>query len=388
MENSINLSQANTEYINRLKKCKTQDNPIEAETKQKKFPKKAMLIGGACLAGIIVGGLIFKGQLDKAKKIAEHINFSDAKTIEEAIAFGKNNLKIEGYIGFNDKSLKHSLESINLINEGLVNISNSMRGKAKLPKKIFYADLNEIILADVSTSGELRLNKNIFENLEKYIEKALERCQKVNAIKIQNNKIIPHNIFKQSQNVKGMIDDLEKLSQDKLSFKKQVALFNDLLSLGETGNALFNSPIVTLEKLGVTPEKLEEYKSWPLDKQKEFVRKLLQSASSKGKLQVDVTRATPFKTIYHEMGHAQDKLLASRCATAYSVKDPDKYPEYLKKWLDDEETIQIANSVSKYATAGPGEFIAETFAKLVEGRKLPQSVMNLYEKMQGPKVFT
>ena len=47
---------------------------------------------------------------------------------------------------------------------------------------------------------------------------------------------------------------------------------------------------------------------------------------------------------------------------------------------------QSAGKVSSYAQTSIGEFIAETYAKMVRGEKIPDDVMTLYNKYNGPKL--
>jgi hypothetical protein len=85
------------------------------------------------------------------------------------------------------------------------------------------------------------------------------------------------------------------------------------------------------------------------------------------------------------MGHMQD--MAPRCLTIYDCNhDYSSYPKELKAWVDNQDYMQTANRVSAYASYGPGEFIAETFAKMIDGNKLPNEVLALYKKLNGPNV--
>ena len=99
----------------------------------------------------------------------------------------------------------------------------------------------------------------------------------------------------------------------------------------------------------------------------------------------ELDKSSPFATVYHEMGHLQD--MKPRCLTTAKYNyDYSKYSQELKDWVDNDDNIRIASMVSGYSTSGPGEFIAETFAKLVEGRKVSQEVKDLYRKLGGPEL--
>ena len=68
-------------------------------------------------------------------------------------------------------------------------------------------------------------------------------------------------------------------------------------------------------------------------------------------------------------------------------KNPEKfkkmYPD-LYNHLKDEETHNTALKVSSYAGTSIGEFVAETYAKMISGEKIPDDVMKLYKKYNGP----
>lgn len=99
----------------------------------------------------------------------------------------------------------------------------------------------------------------------------------------------------------------------------------------------------------------------------------------------NLENTSPFQVIYHEMGHIQD--MKPRCKTTCKYNyEYSKYPPELKTWVDNDSYIQTANRVSTYAATGPGEFVAETFARMIEGKKLPEEVLELYKKLKGPKV--
>ena len=68
-------------------------------------------------------------------------------------------------------------------------------------------------------------------------------------------------------------------------------------------------------------------------------------------------------------------------------KNPKKfkkqYPD-LYEFLTNQETQQTAGKISGYAQTSIGEFIADTYAKMIRGEKLPDDVMALYKKYNGP----
>lgn len=70
-------------------------------------------------------------------------------------------------------------------------------------------------------------------------------------------------------------------------------------------------------------------------------------------------------------------------------KNPKKFKAYypdLHEFLTNQEIQQMAGKVSSYAQTSIGEFIADTYAKMVRGEKLPDDVIKLYDKYHGPKL--
>jgi lambda family phage portal protein len=77
----------------------------------------------------------------------------------------------------------------------------------------------------------------------------------------------------------------------------------------------------------------------------------------------------------HEYGHnAHMKSLGE-----------EKSAKYIKQKLTDNEA-RVASEVSDYAKTNPLEFVAETFAGHVNGKKYSKSVYNLYKLYGGPKL--
>ena len=98
---------------------------------------------GTTLAAVVLTGIAFaKHQSGKLTKLynekmqfvnlAEKIDFKEAKTVEEGVKFAKDVLKI------GDVGEGFTLDAINYINKGLVDVSNANKGHLFMPKKIHY----------------------------------------------------------------------------------------------------------------------------------------------------------------------------------------------------------------------------------------------------------
>jgi hypothetical protein len=82
----------------------------------------------------------------------------------------------------------------------------------------------------------------------------------------------------------------------------------------------------------------------------------------------------PAHAVYHEVGHAAHKMGG---ADFDNLRNHRFYGPVKKA---------IEKEVSRYATTNGAEFIAETFAGLVNGKKYSDTVMNQYRFLNGPPV--
>lgn len=366
---------------------------------------KNLLLGigaGLAAAGSIgtVIYLIMHGKVGKATQLAEHIDFKPAQTIEEAIQFGKDNLKIKKYKGFTE----NDLEVLNFINEGLTNVSNKLKGTIRLPKTIKYKDIKDSTLAQVGPfSKSFELNKNIFGNMDKTIKDILKPIEESGLIKVsitENNKM-KYSFLKafDENSIKPLIRQIANYKCGNCkTLKEKVDLYNSLGVLLDTFNAAKKSPFRIIKQLienpavkeacqksGISTD-LEKIKTLSLAEQNQIVAQIFAKTGIKASLSFNIKDNSEFHAIYHELGHLQD--VQPRCfdTTDNHNFEYSKYPKELKKWVDNGADIQTANRVSEYASHGEGEFVAETFAKLMDGAKLPDDVIELYKRVKGPAI--
>lgn len=390
-QSKVNFTAQPDEFV------KQDDNKEE----KKGLSKKAKWgIAGGIGVGALIAFYIAKGKFTEAKKLAENIDFKPAQTIEEAIEFGKKHLGIRSYTGFEAKDI----EVINWVNEGLVNTSNKMKGSLRMPKDIVYTDqLGENTLAGVVTEkgkyeGWFGVNKKIFDNIDKSIDKKLERLKKcVNFTKnAEGNWAYNADSFLEETAVQDLFRQFVSYKERNFTFKQKLDFYSSLNALQDRVNAANEVPLHTIKQLLKNPDVkqfcIDNNILTDLDKIKLLSNKeqhnLIQRMIDHGvdfSLDFDIKSLSAFNTIYHEMGHIQD--MTPRCLTTDKYKfDYSKYSDELKAWVDNQENMQIANRVSEYASHGPGEFIAETFARMIQGNKLPDEVLALYKKLKGPAV--
>lgn len=391
-----NLPLQNTKITNSVFNTTSQASSLEktpmADTvelsNKKGVDKKKLGKGIAIGLGIVAvaaGAILLKKKNDSKKltQLAENIEFKAAESLDDAIKFGKEHLGIKNYEGFKEANL----DVVNWVNEGLVRTTNAAKGKVLMPKVVSYQSLGETTLAAATRDKKyLKVNSDIFNNIDDKINTGIEACFKNGIFKTaENGKTALSKILEDANGT--ILKDFEKYKSGKMSFNEKIGFFNTTSSLAHEAINFTACPLSTLKRTGLASEEvLKKLEKEPFEKQQQFLMDKLKPYVQKGKFKIRVESKSPFSTIYHEMGHIQDKFVATRCPTICDFKKESEYPKALKEWLSNVKDIDTAQSVSIYAATGPGEFIAETYAKMVEGKKLSDDVMTLYKKLGGPMI--
>ena len=378
------------------------------EVKEKKGLSKGTKWGLGTAAFIIAGTAIYfltRGKIGakQAQQLAEHIEFKEAKTLEEAIEFGKKHLGIKDYLGFES----NNVEALNWINRGLTDVNNYAKGKAQMPTYVTTYAKDGVIASATDYVKELdghalNFNKDIINDPNTLLNKYFEFLSKNKAIIKENEAFkINDNIFA-ADDVTGGIEKLlnrYKTNSKDLSFADKMTLYQNMEQLITVYNGIYASPLKSIEQIfkvqnfkNITLSNgkiltLDDIAKMTTDEQSHILRSLYRAA--KGKLKFKVKASSPYETIYHETGHIQHQYLVG-----------DKYNKMCKleefeergvvdksiteDFLNDQMKQQTAARVSPYATTSPLEFVAETFAKLVKGEKLPDEVISLYKHYGGP----
>lgn len=95
-------------------------------------------------------------------------------------------------------------------------------------------------------------------------------------------------------------------------------------------------------------------------------------------------------TIYHELGHCNHYAICKDYEKMGKLKEleynfiSDK--SITNEFLNNKTIQETAGKISDYAKESPSEFVAETFAQLIEGKKLSEDVIALYKKYGGPDI--
>ena len=388
----------------------------EVEEKKKNNAKKWGILAGAALA-VTVAGLIIRGRLKAVTQLAEHIDFTPAKTMEVA----KEHLKIEKFDTAND------LDMANWVNEGLVNINNKYKGKGHIPKEVRpvpdeLKETHKNVIATMSARlGKgfymepiLTVNVDFFNNAHKFIDKRLKDFGfKVIPRKDGCHELAMHMLpfFNKDKQLDIMLLS-EKFVNGKASKMDIVALnksFNDYYAyshfLAENPMTIINDVysqkgVVDLLKKHMKQGSFKSVEELGKMTNKEQVDYLFEASDALTGLpfnqhpssKILASKRSVFDTLYHEEGHLfhhKNTILDYEDMHVVYNKQtgkPDKIGALAKGFLESKEEQFIASTVSRYAKSSPLEFVAEVYARMLNGEKFGDDVMNLYNKYQGPSL--
>ena len=358
---------------------------------------KAMLgIGAGIVAAATIGILIAKGNFSQAKQVAEHIDFKKAETIEDAIKFGSEHLGIKKYSGFETADL----DVLNWVNEGLTNVSNAMKGKAKLPKNVLYMERKGTSLASVTPDKKsLIINKKVYGDLDNAIKNRLESLKDVFYIDKDGLFRVPLEMGgSDMQAISPLIGDYYKFTKGELkTFDEKLQFFHNMDAIYDSESIFYAAPDITLKRLLSTPgvkEILDKtgiqteasvLSKLSLEDKQDLISDILEACGKNGQfVGINFKPVSKFDTIYHEMGHLADNNVNEHAFAAYHNYNTPEKIKALDDWVTNPEIMQAAGSVSDYAQSDAAEFIAETFARLCDNKEITDEAMALYKKLGGP----
>jgi len=408
-----------------------QNDMVELSTNKKGMSKGVkwfLGIFGSIAAMGIAAKYGYKAYINRAFKkkcsflqLPENIEFKQANSIEDAIKFAKETLRIKEV----DKDF--SLDVLNMINKELVHISNLQKGKICMPQALRFKDLGEYTRGHIhsnirySTFGEIGINKTLFNNevLDKQIDRLISLRKKyfmpegTKLEKPQFETFHQYDIYKPNIDKKFM-NLVEKYTKDKnsLSIKEKVDLNLSLYRMDEKITMHAHSPETfykinkdKLKEFGIDVD-IEKYaKMNPGERLKHDMNIYDTLEKNHQFIPIDIEYVPAERIIRHEMGHLQD--YAKNYKEIYrSGNELDRWNddiERIKKKLNAEKTKEyikkhypltcefikpenqnIAAEVSTYAKTDIAEFIAETYADLLAGKNFSDEVMALYKKFNGP----
>lgn len=139
-------------------------------TSKKKLTTLQKTLLGVAAGAVIIAGLtvaIISRKMPKFLNLPEHLEYFDAKTIEEAVEFARKTFGIKLNVGDN-------LSFANAVNNILIEASNLCKGKIALPKILKKFKLANTVNGDYAASGTMRLSEDIYGSLKYASGKGLE----------------------------------------------------------------------------------------------------------------------------------------------------------------------------------------------------------------------
>lgn len=346
-----------TSQIKNVPQLTQQPDTVSFSTKNKKESLSNGAkwgLGALALAGVAtLAYVLSKGKVGskQTQQIVEQVEFKPAKTIEEAKKFAQEKL---GVTYLDENCEFNDINMLNFINKWLSQCYNNPKVGHKLIPKIVYNNpqhgaamsMSARIKVDGQDYGHaLGINLEYFNNFEKEVlEKGIRsKGYKLSFYDIGNDGkyIIAEPKFdnEYTRRLAGY------LNSDKLDFKDKMQCFLDLKS--------YIDRVVVDGKMQIYARKAENY-------------------------------------LNHELGHLLHQETCKNYSKMGKVSEylgrNEKVSEITKEFVDSKSMQNTARKVSRYAQTSPLEFVAETYAGLIDGRTFDNDVMALYKKYGGPAV--
>lgn len=370
MDNISSLSSVNQAYIANLNKEKLPQETINPA--KKGVDKRVIIAASVALGAIALGGLIAAGKFKKAQQLAENIDFTPAKTLEEAKEFAKKHLHI-------NKFELTDLESANYVNEALVNFNNNISTDHKRiirTVKALPEDGSNFALS-INGFGGLGVNEDYLKNIEKHIEEVIPTIKKLTRGTFQ----IPD---------KSVISKMKLGEKLELMDRMQTAIMSGLSTNNMFASLLSKDEIKEFLKANSNlPQTLGDFMKLDIKTQEKVLFKILEETNINP---LNNIKGGPFRIINHEIGHALHRKniggdLFAKYVNYGTLADEkinnsalwDKF----KKEVGEEMYCEIESNVTPYAVTTPAEFVAEVYSYLCNGVKFSDNIMNLYNKYGG-----
>jgi len=307
-------------------------------------------LGALALAGI--GTAVYFATRGKvgaksAQQLAKHVEFKPAKTAEEAKKFAQEKFGVQ-YHDIND------VDVINGLNEWITGIHNKTKtiNKGAYPKYIANnPKLEEGVLACLyddtlkvakNTEGYVMgINMSMFKDFDKFIDFSFRDASVITKSSSGKYQIVDEAY--NTEFVRNLLERINKYNPKTATFKEKSRIMMDIKGLidGELVNG-----------------KIKEAK-W-----------------------------SDFYYFNHELGHLRHQESTTNFKLMKKIEEyvalGEKPSDISKEFASSKNIQTTARKVSEYAPESPAEFVAETFAGLLEGKTYSDDVMALYKKYGGP----
>ena len=295
----------------------------------------------------IVGTALYiatKGKLNIFKRAAKSAEFINAKSVKDAVRYGKKNLKIQRY----ENADLANIDMINTINE-MLHTEKSLTGE--IPQIIHFLKRGELpISAPMGYKLDPKINKRVlvvntdtFNRFDEVIKEAfLERGTGrglSNFIALKDGKYVLSDLSYKSNAMDKFIEKLNAFNQNS-TFKDKMELYQGI------SNA---KSVIHAKKIGLKDYKMQDF---------------------------------AYDDVFiHEMGHMHHQSIYPNYEDAGS-----QFSQTRIDFTIDTNKRRIPYRVSSYAASSPLEFVAEVYTGLRKGQIFDNDVMSLYKKYNGPLV--
>ena len=253
-------------------------------------------------------------------QLPEHIEFKEAKTLQEAIDYTRNVLTIRNI----DKSF--TLEALNMANKGITDVSNANKGCLVMPPRLIFKEFEEKTLAAIKSDchdkqfGSIVINKKYFDPkfLKSEINKGFyyENGNKTIKFNKEFNFKIDNQGIKFDDKIIPLIEKYYE-NPESLTIQELKIIYTNLNKAFSIVDKPKYAPIEMIKDIeksrGSILKKLGLHIDYSLiesmskSEQTDYANKLLDILNSNGIPYIsEIELYRPEEIIYHEMSHLQD----------------------------------------------------------------------------------
>lgn len=315
-------------------------------------------------------------------KLADHIEFQPAKNINEAKKFARKNLGICTY-------KITDVDCANYVNEALCNYYNNSKNKNSVIDSCDITNAPLAIAAIKPATSCLVINQEKMKNIDAEIEN-LFNGKKEKAIQPDGLFEKRYNLTeKQREYIEKYRTNPDQMSlKEKIGFEMFIQDSLDPLAMQTTFDDMAQNPNVIeyLNKRGFSDFK--EITKLPKEIFKQLVRDIFENTDYR----INTHDGGDFLPINHEIGHKMHAKnvglkrfyeLSTFVHTENKEETTINEINSMKKFIQNEPQWRLVRNVSPYSAVSPAEFVAETFAHLVNGAEFDDATIELYKKYGG-----
>lgn len=292
-----------------------------------------------------------------------------------------------------------NLDVANWVNGCLQHNKNISKGASMALDEVIYTDFDKLnlnlpktALAMMQTSAQrkifapltynlthkLYINKKYIKNIDKYIKNSKTELLNNNLLKYEQHTLKLNNNYTISNNKK--YEKMLNRNINHMSTEEKIeldAFLHTLKDYAQFKESIVDESIKKILNDQNNKSKLKNVKIPQINRLNSFDKfKLLNYIERKLGIKHDIKINSKYRIINHEIGHM---LHAQNDFNTFKNASPNLVTLF-------KQNLFTVRRVSEYAVTNIHEFVAETYAKIADGFKMPQDVMYLYYKFGGLKI--